>query len=352
MSSTTRTPSVLCYYWFLYNPIYYNKLLFYRKLVFNYNYYFKTLIKKQVPGPFLVPYSTITIVELLNFKNSLSFTIFSRLRFSSTLHSKLNLFFQFLFSIFVYKNTSLQFLITPAAYQKACYDYFTSNNFTNSLEASENYFSNSGSKFSLILSSIYLNYSFISYRFINKSTSFFSDSFYFYFQKFTKYFLFRGNFLAAFSKTALFFYRLMRLNLFENSNSLTYFSDAFSAYLPSISLTTKSVSKGSSRSIAVPKLLKVTKRIPKALQRFAFSVKHRKESVLIQRVFLEFTDLLDIRGETFKSFIDTYKSALVNLQFSQSLARSFFFEYRSRVYPTSVGKVRRRVRLENQLNYF
>jgi len=202
----------------------------------------------------------------------------------------------------------------------------------------------------IFFNSFYTNFNSFYFSVKNDSNYSHVNYFSFYLSKFVQQILRKGLILKSFSFVNSFLLLIKRQELL--SGNLNYLSDAFSDILPNIQLTNKSVGRRGKRSVIVPKLLYTDRRIPKALIPFVRYSRSLSSNNFSSKLFIEFTDLLSGKGSTYKSFVDIYKASLTNLQFSQSMLRSFNFEYQSRLNPSSVRVVRDRVRLRSDLMFF
>lgn len=191
------------------------------------------------------------------------------------------------------------------------------------------------------------------FTFYKPYTNLYSKFFEFYLLKLTGILTKRGLFLKAYSIISYFFFRLHVLNSKYKADNFSffYFSDPFINILPQLQLTQRFLGRNNHRSVIVPKLLQLQKRIPKILRIFLKNVYARSDHGFRNCLYFEYLALLENKSNTFKAVTDIYKQSIVNLQFIQSMKTSFMFDYKNRVNPSSVN-VRKRVRLRDDLYFF
>lgn len=187
------------------------------------------------------------------------------------------------------------------------------------------------------------------FTFFKPYTNLYSKYFEFYLLKLTRTLTRKGLFLKAFYIINYFFFKLHCLN--NNSLTFLYFSDPFINILPQLQLTQRFLGRSKHRSVTVPKLLHLQKRIPKLLRVFLKNVYSRAEQGFLNCFYFEYLDLLETKSNTFKAVTETYKQSIINLQFIQSMKTSFLFDFRTRINPSSVN-TRKRVRLRDDLYFF
>lgn len=187
------------------------------------------------------------------------------------------------------------------------------------------------------------------FTFLKENTILYSKFFEFYILKLSRLLTKRGLFLKAYSIICFFFFRLHMLN--NTSEQFIYFSDPFISILPQLQITQRFIGRNNHRSVVVPRLLHLNKRIPKLLRIFLKNIYNRGEYGLINCFYFEYIDLLNLKAATFKSVTEVYKQSIINLQFIQSMQSSFLFDYKTRINPSSVN-ARKRVRLRDDLYFF
>jgi hypothetical protein len=187
------------------------------------------------------------------------------------------------------------------------------------------------------------------FNFFKPYTNLYSKNFEFYLLKLTGILTKRGLFLKAYSIIHYFFFRLHCLN--ASAATFSYFSDPFVGILPQLQLTQRFLGRNNHRSVVVPRLLHLPKRIPKLLRVFLKNTYNRAEHGFLNCFYFEYLGLLDAKANTFKAITEIYKQSIVNLQFIQSMRTSFLFDFKTRINPFTVN-TRKRMRLRDDLYFF
>lgn len=187
------------------------------------------------------------------------------------------------------------------------------------------------------------------FTFFKPYTNLYSKFFEFYLLKLVGILTRRGLFLKAYSIVNYFFFRLHCLN--ANTTAFFYFSDPFINILPQLQLTQRFFGRNNHRSVTVPRLLHLQKRIPKILRVFLKNVYTRNEHGFTNCFYFEYLALLESKAGTFKAITETYKQSIINLQFIQSMKTSFVFDFKTRINPSSIN-TRKRTRLRDDLYFF